>query len=689
MVNTQLARLAKSLVLVSMAAPAVQANGLEANVTAAPRFSQLDSTATPTMQTAIPDAAAYGAKLLGTPCRVINSIGRKMIYQPPGMDYPILVLNSCTTGRLGSAIFVDYVKGTSTVVPLPSGSGGWDIIEVAPGKLLFESLAPLSLVTIDTTGGNYKVESNVEVAENAYAWSFSKGPQGEIYFGSYPTGHVYRYRPETKKVEDLGALGSAGNLYARFTAVDDRGYLIAAMGMTDKNIMAYNLATKEQTVVGAGKYAALFNVGGRVYAPIDGMLQQFDAAGMKFIKAELPPAPNGMNWHQISQSSTADRMILLATDGCWYEVIPNAAPRLVWNMGLRGGSIVGLNHTGDMIVFRGQEYAVAAVNDKDPQWRQVTGEAIPVAMHFISADPRGGVTGGPTFGQTLFRFDPARKLEQNTGQVVDGGGEVYNGLWMGDEFQFVAYSGGYQAKWNPNKPWNQWHNANPKMLAQFDAPKYGALIRPIGGLSVGPDNKLYSGWSGTYGTATGGLSEYDPATGEGRTWRNDVFEPEASIGKVASDGKYIYGLTSNEFNGIAFGVKPLYFWMFDPQSEKVLAKIKLDATHGANLMVIPGTRRVWLATAEGLRQFDGAKQAFVRTLPWPANLAKRDNFSETTQLGNNGWLLANDTIVKLEDGPKPTLRSLFTIDPGSHIAAGYDKKFYFTKLHELWAAPLQ
>ena len=83
-------------------------------------------------------AQEYGAKMVATPCRVVNAIGNKMIYQPPGLDHPVLVFNSCTPGEVGSAIFVDYVKGTSTVIPMPTGSGGWDIIETAPGKLLFE-----------------------------------------------------------------------------------------------------------------------------------------------------------------------------------------------------------------------------------------------------------------------------------------------------------------------------------------------------------------------------------------------------------------------------------------------------------------------------------------------------------------------------------------------------------------------
>jgi hypothetical protein len=179
-----------------------------------------------------PDAREFGAKMVATPCRVVNTVGHKLIYQPPGLDHPVLVLNSSTSGGVASAVFVDYVKGTSTVVPFPSGCGGWDIIETLPGKLLFESLSPLSLVTIDTTGGHYKIVSDVPVTKatgNTYAWSFAKGNDGTIYFGSYPTCHAYSYDPQTEKVKDLGYIGPKGNLYVRNVAVDDRGYLLCTV----------------------------------------------------------------------------------------------------------------------------------------------------------------------------------------------------------------------------------------------------------------------------------------------------------------------------------------------------------------------------------------------------------------------------------------------------------------------------
>jgi hypothetical protein len=641
----------------------------------------------------IPDAQEFGASLAGTPCRVINPIGRKMLYQPPGLGHPVLVLNSCVSEGAGSAVFVDFVKGKTTVVPLPHGSGGWDIIETEPGKLLFESLESLWLITVDTTNGNYRVESSIKVPGVEYAWSFSKGADGQIYFGSYPTGHAYRFDPKTQEVTDLGYIGPEGNLYVRHVAVDASGLLLCDVIVSKPSIVAYDPVTKKQTEVAPGKSAPLISIGGRVFSSLDSVLHEFDAPSMNFVAAKIPPAPAGLVWRNISPNSTPERLLLIANDSNWYEVKPgagpDAAPRQVWNINLKAGGVVGFVGDDQLVVFRGQEYAVAKTLDQNPQWKLATDNAIPVSMHFLRADPKGGVTGGPAFGQTLFRFDPARKLDQNTGQVVDSGGEVYQGQWIDDKFHFVAYSGGYQAVWDPEQPWDQLNNKNPHTFVRYDTPEFGTVIRPIGGMVQGPGKKLYTGWSGQYGVTNGALTEFDPATLKTRHWKNDLFAENMSVGKVVSDGKYVYGLTSNEFSGILPEHKPLVFWVFDPATEKVVFKKTLAVTVGVNLVCVPQTNRVWLADPSGVHRFDVGKLEFVQTLNWPESLGKVADINSADARGSNAWLATDTTIVKLGDGTTPRLKAQFKMKQAANIAAGYDGKLYYTQKAELWSAPLK
>jgi len=633
-----------------------------------------------------PEAQEYGAKMVATPCRVVNVVGNKMIYQPTGLDHSVLVFNSCTPGEVGSAIFVDYIKNTSTVIPMPSGSGGWDIIETAPGKLLFESLSPLSLVTIDTTNGNYKVLSNVPIPKSTYAWRFAKGPDGMIYFGSYPTCHAYSYDPKTQQVKDLGFIGPAGNLYVRHVAVDDRGFLLCAVSVSKPNVVAYNLKTGKQIIVAPGHSSTLMQMGGKVYMPLDGQLQVFDPAAMKFVPVTSPAPPKDLQWKVLLHTSTPERMVILASDKKWYLCEPGKTPRAIWDLDLKGGSIIGIDADNKMLGVRGQEYFTAAPLAKEVAFHAIAEKPVPVSIHFIEADPKGGVTGGPSFGQTLFRYDAARKLEQNTGQVANGGGEVYDGKWLDGKFYYVAYAGGYLGEWDPAQPWDQIHNVNPKILQQYNADKWGSLIRPIGGIVIGPGKKLYTGWSAEYGKAGGGLTEYDPATGESRSWTNDIFADAMSIGKIAADQKYVYGVTSNGFSGIRPAPKPLVFWAFDPATQKVLFKQTLDVKGGALVFVTPQTGHVWLVDAEGLHLFDVAQLKFTQTLAWPKEAGAPGGAASVAARDGKAWIFASNKMVRLDDGAKPQLKVLFQTAKTGHVAAGDDGSLYYTQGAQLWAA---
>jgi hypothetical protein len=630
-------------------------------------------------------AQEYGATLLGTPCRVINPVGNKLLYQPPGVDHPVLVMNSNTPGEGGAAIFLDYRNGKSQTVPLTVGTGGWDVVEVEPGKLLFESLWPLSLVTVDTRGGKYRVESSVSVPDNKYAWQFAKDTDGGVYFGSYPGANLFHYEPKTRKVSNLGQIGPQENLYLRFVAFDAAtGYLICATGMTKSQIIAYDVKTRKQIVIADAYPSAMRSAHGSVYAIIAKQLFRFEPKEMKMVPVTSPAAPAGSQWQVLAKSSTQDQLLLGTDKGHWYQVSSQNEVVPVWHENLRGGEMVAVDsQTGQMIGLRGQEYFTAKPLAGEISWQTITLQPSPVAIHFLAADPKGGVTGGPNFGQTLFRYDGARQLAQNTGQVADGGGEVYDGLWRDGKFYFVAYAGGYLGVWDPEQPWDQWHNKNPHIFVQYNAAKYGSLIRPIGGVVEGPGGKLYSGWSTAYGRIGGGLTEFDPKTQTSRVWTDEHFVPQMSIGKVAADERYIYGTTSNASNGMTSLNKPIEFWVFDPQTEKVVYRQKISGL----TFKVPQTNHIWFASSDGLRRFDAEKMAFSPPFAWPASAGKVSSVSRVEAKGNSGWIVADKHFIKLQDGDKPSLTPLFKTEKTPHLAAGYDGLLYFTQDAELWSVP--
>jgi hypothetical protein len=582
------------------------------------------------------------------------------------------------------------------VIPFPAGAGGWDLIQTAPDRMLFESESPLYIIPVDLKTRTVVQEGVKAVPGITYAWRFALGSDGWVYMGSYPTAHLYRYNSKTFEVQDLGLMGPEGNLYNRYVGATSDGWVLSTVLMDKKAIVAFNPQTREQYMIknatdskGENVAATVITVGGVVYANVMGQLHQFDTAQKKFIPAILPPAPAGARWTYILPSSSSARKVLRASNGIYYLVEDGKAPLPVWNLNLRGGSIVGVDEKNRVIGFRGQDYFVAKPMATEIKPIQAAHNPPASNVHFLRADPQGGVTGGPDFGQTLFRFDPARNVLENTPQVVDGGGEVYDGRWVNGKFYFVSYSGGAVAVWNPQQPWDQWNGKNPKVLHSYKTAKDGELIRPIGGLVVGPRGRLYSGWSAEYGKKGGGLGEYDLTTGQSRSWANDLFAPEMSIGSITADDKYVYGVTSNSFSGIAPPAKPLVFWVFDPITEKVVYQETLKSSNARPAVErVPGTGHIWLASPTGLRRFDPATLKFAQTLLWPREAGAPATITASDARGDKAWFTAGPIVVRLDDGAKPSAHSIFeAAKPIGAMAAGTDGLLYFTQGVDVWSVP--
>lgn len=640
-------------------------------------------------QISTPDGT-HPASPLGEPARNVSPLQQRL-YLDPKTGRPALVINSCTSPGSGAALIVDYENNHTDVVRFPAGSGGWDFIELSPGKLLFESLEPLFLVPVDLKQRKVILNQVVPQSDNTYAWQFTKGPDGSIYFGSYPTCHAYRYNPKNGTVEDLGRMGPEGNTYVRFVGATGDGWLLCSVMSEKSGIVAYNLKDKTQTFIDLSPDSPrLITIGGTVYATIHGRLQQFDSSTKNFKDADLP-APAQAAWKGISDSSTADRMVLTASDGAVYILDPGTQPRKIWDLPLRGGRIVGMDAQNRVIGIRGQDYFVAEPLAQTIKPVQLTQDAPPVGIHFIRTDPSGGVTGGPSMGQTLFRYDPARKLHQNTPQVVDGNGEVYDGHWIDGKFYFVSYSGGELVVWDPQQPWDQWNNTNPRRLAQYNTPEFHSLIRPHGGLTIGPGQKLYSGWSAAYGQPSGGISEYDIATGTSRTWSSDLIAPEVSIGSVAGDDQYLYGVTSNSFNGLTRPAKPIRFFVFDPASQKIIHQQELTGVTGDPKVIrIPQTNTLWVGTNLGLYKFDREQMKLASLIPWPQPIQSASATVDSRDAhGWHAWFAVGNRIVQLDDGDAPSLKILLTTPQGIQSLAASDKELYFTQGTWLWSVPLK
>ncbi len=654
---------------------------------------------------------AAGATHEGNPCRMINPLAVDL-YTDPGTGHDLLVANSCTPGdgSNGSAVIIDTETGERWTVPFPNGGGGWDMREYRPGRVVFESLNPLHFVTVDlrtkrvVDGGVFPVEND---PQPLYAGRMGSAGDGWVYHGSYPTGHVFRFNPDTRQYEDLGYIGQRSegeNERVSYVGVTSDGWVVGHSRLIDPHDVAVHVDTGERFVVEQDLYGERVTIDGELYVGIsypdpggEGTIRgigRFDPDVRRFEPVEEWKAPANVQYLGVLRSSRPGRIVLEGSDGVYYLIESDGAePRPVWNLGLKGGHFVGVTSTGKAVGMRGQEYFVAEPMATSITLKRAAEDPPPVSMEFIRADPAGGIIGGPRFGQTLFRFDPARDLLENTSQVFDRNGEVTDARFVDGYWYFPAYAFGDLGRWDPDQPWNQWDNVNPKRVVDYGAKDLGEASRPQGGMVVGPRGCLFVGWGKRQVLTEGLLSMYCPETGEAKYWEAAWLagdEPYA-VGKVAANDQYVFGLSSNRFNGPPPGDKPTIFFVFDPVAEKVVFRQLIsEQTEGASVAYLPGTDQAWVVTKHGFHPFDPQSLTFGRTIPWPNGTSNPGFVHSIDVKGTRLWVAAGNSIVELDaSAGTPTTRIRLTA-PGyiESLTAGLDGKLYFTQNVGVWSIPL-
>lgn len=664
------------------------------------------------------------------PCAVTHPM-KGLLYNDPVSGHPILAMNSCTNPQ-GSAVFVDYNTPSSPVTTatlLPAGTGGWDVMPALNNQLIFESLGTpeLNMVQVDkaTKSAVYTTPSGTSPI-NMYAWKMAMGNDGMIYHGAFPVCRAYRYSPATRVTTDLGSMdvdyngvaNTVPNMYVRHIGVTgssnpnyDGWVLSSIMGSTNAStagVVAWKANTPgyprmvQDTL---GKIPTMHTVNDPatgtniVYAwgfP-NKPLQQFDPAQMIFINAVLPNPPAGV-WSSVLPSSTAGNLILEA--GEKYYRVQGSTVTLLFDKSLlkKSGALVGIDAAGNLVGYRGQDYFVCPQNPATlsgyfhPIFPSTSLPPPAVAPMFLRADPVGGVTGAANFGQSIFRYSPSAPSQWiNTNQVVNTDGEIYDGRWYNGKFYFASYAGGELGVWDPALAWDQYNGINPKILQP------SGYIRPQGGMvQQATTTKFYSGWAGAYSTLTGGLVELDPSTNTVRKWSGSLFDPNGvavSMGTVAVDNTYVYGVTSNDFNGNSSPNPPAQtFWMAQATSTgiNVLAKIPLGIARGATCFVVPGTGKVWVALPTGLRQFNTSTKTLGPLFAWPAECAYAAIIGKFDTMGNSAWIDVGSTLVRLHDGTNPWLEPLFYAEQGINGVAAHptENVLYSSSGIDLFALPI-
>ena len=544
---------------------------------------------------------------LGQPCRAKNVLATRVVVdRADGRERFVLTNMNEDTGC--ELIFIDYEKNTGRVVRAPAGSGSWALNEVPGDRLIVGTFYDGAFMVFDL-----KKMEFVKVAKfpgESYIWNLAMGGDGRIYGGTYGGGKLGALDLATYEVEDCGA-PSPPNMYLRYVSPMPDGRILCSFGQEKPEMLVYDPASKKfspppdpiKGVTMGTSWNGYFIAGSQVY---DG--KTLEPITPPF---PVPPAEKG-GWSVAANASAGDVLYLRQGNAFYRCKAGGKSLERIGETDSTHGAVSAVASKDELLGVRGQDYFVVRPGDKKIKLRPIPVESGPRPMLFLRADEKGVLWGGPHFGQTLFWMDPATRKYVNTGTICDAGGEVYDSTFFGGKVYSVAYAGGDIVCYDPEKPWNQIDHVNPRVIASVGPKGY---IRPTGGVHVGPDGKLYSGWMAGYGTYGGAVAITDPATGSTDLIENPLGE-QAVAGVVPGAG-VVYVGTSLGANGLPNkkGESPR-FGIVDLATRKAIFQQEFEgAANCRPLCYDSATKRVALSVNGAIRFFDTRRNTVLVSRP--------------------------------------------------------------------------
>lgn len=542
-------------------------------------------------------------ELLGQPCRAKNVLSSRVVRdRASGKEMFTLVNMNENSGA--ELIFIDFEANTGRIYKAPAGAGAWGLKEVPGDRLVISTFYDGVFMIFDL-----KKMEFAKVAPfpgESYIWNMAMGGDGRIYGGTYSGGKLGALDLNTYQVEDCGA-PAPPNLYLRQVSPTPSGDILCYFNTEKPTTLLYDPATKKYRAAPA---AVSGGVPGIVW---DGYFlagrQAFKGKELEEVQAPWPTPSNDKGaWSYSNVLTNPDRLYMAQGKSiCSYKP-GDKDLTLVTEMDTRGGWYCGSSSNGDLLGLRGQDYFVIRPGDKEIKFLPIPVESAPRDTLFLRCDAGGTLWGGPTFGQTLWHMDAKTKKAINTATICNSGGEVYDVGFVDGKVYAVSYAGGDIVEYDPSRPWDQINGVNPHVIKRNG----GEYIRPEGGVSVGPDGKLYTGWLAKYGKYGGGLTITDPKTGDTELIENPL--GEQALLHAVSDGRYVYvgsclagnGLPNKKGESARFGV-------VDPATKKTEFQHEFEAASHVRVLTYDAkSKHVVISTDGQLMLFDTKIRGFVK-----------------------------------------------------------------------------
>ncbi|MFE7062871.1 carbohydrate binding domain-containing protein [Sutcliffiella sp. NPDC057660] len=372
----------------------------------------------------------------------------------------------------------------------------------------------------------------------AWVWDIEATEDGKIYGATYPGAGVFEYDISTGQFQDFGSVTNQD--YARGLAVDG-DYIYVGIGTT-KHLYKINRHTgeKEELLIEGqsgenGIIQDIWVVNGKLLVAVStiNMLvidpETMEVEGsFQFSNMISEPDPTQPNMIYYKNGTQLYKYDLNTNEETLIEGLPVLpdTPRvkdMAWITLSSGKTAVAM-------VTQYGEYMLYHPDTNELSFVALDLAATAVAIQALEAGPDGKLyMGGYQRGMSV--FDPFNeKIEVNVSSFAQPEGIGF----LNDTVYFGTYVGAIMYSYDPNQPVDL--NSNPKL--EYDIKD--EQDRPFA-ITSG-DNKLFVGTIPDYGVLGGALAIYDAETDEWTQERNIV--QDQSIISLAYHGGKLYGGTS-------------------------------------------------------------------------------------------------------------------------------------------------
>ncbi|MBP1988589.1 hypothetical protein [Paenibacillus eucommiae] len=508
------------------------------------------------------------------PCRNFNILGMTVFIDPQdGREK--FVLSNCIEGSTGNLIFIDTETGRGEVLQLPGDTGAWALLYLPQyGRLLVGTCESYGyLHSLDLKSRTWAKPLRHE--NELYIWNLALGSDGMVYGGTYPGCLLLRYDPERHTLDSMGRVSdNPRDQYSRTVYGGVPGHMVIIGGYDSSFLRAYHIGTRSFFDFGTPGAEVRQITDDFICTEYNGSFEFFDPKTFSPISGEGLIEQLEMN--RLALPDGSNRPIIKLASGSWAGVC-------------------------------GQDYFLADADGGRLDLRSIPVPTPPTAIHTVIADDNGMIWGATEFGQTIFSCNPEDGTYWNSSNVCNSGGEVYGMQLLESKLYLSAYAGGDHIVYDPQQPWDQLNNINPKTLRSV-APD---LIRPTGRTNLGPDGGIWTGWSASYGTYGGGLSRIDPSTQEVSSWYDPI--PGQQVSGLTADKKHIYFATNGYASGLPYNDDVnCHFAVWSPEGRVVFKHAFPQGVKLGFVLAVGG--RVLVPAGSEMHLFDTHSMAFVDSI---------------------------------------------------------------------------